>query len=118
MPVPVQLDRHLISDPSLHPLAEKVERGERLSREDGVALFASGDILGIGHMADAVNRAKHGDRVTFAANQHINPTNVCILRKTCVFCSYARLPKEEGAYRYTMEQVYEEASTANSTLTR
>jgi aminodeoxyfutalosine synthase len=69
-------------------------------------------------MADVVNRAKHGDRVTFAANQHINPTNVCILRKTCVFCSYARLPKEEGAYRYTMEQVYEEAATANSTLTR
>ncbi|MGE5098986.1 MAG: aminofutalosine synthase MqnE, partial [Deltaproteobacteria bacterium] len=118
MPIPVQLDRHLISDPSLRPLAEKVERGERLSSQDGVTLFASGDLLGIGHMADAVNRAKHGDRVTFAANQHINPTNVCILRKTCVFCSYARLPKEEGAYRYTMEQVYEEAATANSTLTR
>jgi aminodeoxyfutalosine synthase len=114
----VLLDHHLISDPSLRPLAEKVERGARLSGEDGVALFASGDLLGIGHMADAVNRAKHGDRVTFAANQHINPTNVCILRKTCVFCSYARLPKEEGAYRYTMEQVYEEAATANSTLTR
>jgi len=118
VPAPVQLDRHLISDPSLRPLAEKIERGERLSREDGVVLFASGDLLGIGHMADAVNRAKHGDRVTFAANQHINPTNVCILRKTFVFCSYARLPKEEGAYRYTMEQVYEEASTANSMLTR
>jgi aminodeoxyfutalosine synthase len=114
----VLLDHHLISDPSLRPLAEKVERGARLSVEDGVTLFASGDLLAIGHMADAVNRAKHGDRVTFAANQHINPTNVCILRKTCVFCSYARLPKEEGAYRYTMEQVYEEAATANSTLTR
>src|SRR5678815_2575635 len=58
------------------------------------------------------------DRVMFAANQHINPTNVCILRKTCVFCSYARLPKEEGAYRYTMEQVYAEAAGANSTMTR
>jgi len=118
VPVLVKLDRNLISDPSLYSLAEKVERGERLTADDGVALFASGDLLGIGHMADAVNRAKHGDRVTFAANQHINPTNVCILRKTCVFCSYARLPKEEGAYRYTMEQVYEEASTANSMLTR
>jgi len=118
VPSPVQLDHRLISDPSLRPLAEKVERGERLSLDDGVALFSSGDLLGIGHMADAVNRAKHGDRVTFAANQHINPTNVCILRKTCVFCSYARLPKEEGAYRYTMEQVWEEAATANTTLTR
>jgi aminodeoxyfutalosine synthase len=118
VPAPVQLDHHLISDPSLRPLAEKVERGERITQADGVTLFNSGDLLAIGHMADAVNRVKNGDRVTFAANQHINPTNVCILRKTCVFCSYARLPKEEGAYRYTMEQIWEEAATANSTLTR
>ena len=118
MPVPVRLDRQLISDSSLAPLADKVEAGERLSFDDGVALFRSDDITGIGHLADAVNRAKHGDRVMFAANQHINPTNICILRKTCVFCSYARLPKEEGAYRYTMEQIWEEAATANSMLTR
>jgi aminodeoxyfutalosine synthase len=118
LPIPVRLDRQLISDSALAPLAEKVETGERLSFDDGVALFKSNDITGIGHLADSVNRAKHGDRVMFAANQHINPTNICILRKTCVFCSYARLPKEEGAYRYTMEQVWEEAATANSTLTR
>jgi aminodeoxyfutalosine synthase len=118
VPASVQLDHDLISDPSLRPLAEKVERGERLTQADGVTLFNSGDLLAIGHLADAVNHAKNGDRVTFAANQHINPTNVCILRKTCVFCSYARLPKEEGAYRYTMDQVWEEAATANSTLTR
>jgi aminodeoxyfutalosine synthase len=118
MPEPVTLDRSLISDPSLAPIADKVERGERLSSDDGVAIFESSDLIGIGHLADAVNRAKHGNRVTFAANQHINPTNVCILRKTCVFCSYARLPKEEGAYRYTMDQVWAEAETANSTLTR
>ena len=118
MPIPVRFDRHLISDSALAPLADKVEAGERLSFDDGVALFRSDDITGIGHLADSVNRAKHGDRVMFAANQHINPTNICILRKTCVFCSYARLPKEEGAYRYTMEQIWEEAATANSTLTR
>jgi len=119
LPVPpVRLDRQLISDPSLAPLADKVEAGERLSFDDGVALFRTNDITGIGHLADSVNRAKHGDRVMFAANQHINPTNICILRKTCVFCSYARLPKEEGAYRYSMEQIWEEAATANSTLTR
>jgi aminodeoxyfutalosine synthase len=118
VPAPVRLDRHLISDPALAPLADKVEGGERLTTGDGVALFATNDLIGLGHLADAVNRAKHGLRVTFAANQHINPTNICTLRKTCVFCSYARLPKEDGAYRYTMEQVYAEAETANSTLTR
>lgn len=114
----VHLERSLISDPLLSPIADKVERGERLSAADGVTLFSSSDIVGVGHMADAVNRAKNGVRVTFAANHHINPTNICTLRKTCVFCSYARLPKEEGAYRYTMEQVWAEAATANSTLTR
>jgi aminodeoxyfutalosine synthase len=114
----VSLDAGLISDPALRQVAAKVERGERLTPADGVALFESSDLLGVGHLADAVNRAKHGDRVTFAANQHINPTNICILRKTCVFCSYARLPKEEGAYHYTLDQVYEEAAASNSTLTR
>src|ERR1041384_4029732 len=118
MPSPVRLDRALVIDPAFGPIADKIERGERLSMEDGVTLFASPDLIGVGHMADALNRAKHGNRVTFAANQHINPTNICILRKTCVFCSYARLPKEDGAYRYTMEHVYAEAATANSTLTR
>ena len=118
MPIPVAIDRRVITDPALLALADKIERGERLSNADGVALFATSDILGLGAMANAVNRAKHGDRVMFAANQHINPTNICILRKTCVFCSYARLPKEEGAYRYTMEQVWEEAASATSTLTR
>jgi len=118
VPNPVQLDRSLISDPSLSPVADKVERGERLSDADGVALFASSDLIAIGHMADRVNLAKNGTTVTFAANHHINPTNICTLRKTCVFCSYARLPKEEGAYRYTMDQIWAEAATANSTLTR
>src|ERR1051325_681109 len=92
--------------------------GERLVNADACTLFATWDIIGLGALADAANRARHGNRVTFAANQHINPTNICTLRKTCVFCSYARLPKEEGAYRYTMDQVWEEAAAANSTLTR
>ena len=118
MPPAVSLDRALITDPTLHPVADKVERGERLDRDDGITLFGTDDIVGLGHMADAANRVRHGDRVTFAANQHINPTNICILRTTCVFCSYARLPKEDGAYRYTLEQVLEESDSANSTLTR
>ena len=115
---PAPVTRALLRDPALLPIADKVERGERLSHEDGLLLFRSPDLLGVGTLADAANRARHGDRVTFAANQHINPTNVCILRKTCVFCSYARLPKEEGAYRYTLEQTLGEASHARDGLTR
>jgi aminodeoxyfutalosine synthase len=114
----VKLDRSRLSDPALHAIADRVAAGERLTTADGVALFRTPDLLGLGTLADAVNRAKHGDRVTFAANQHINPTNVCILRTTCVFCSYARLPKEDGAYRYTMDQVWAEAAQASGAMTR
>ena len=117
MPTAV-FDRSRISDPALHPIADRVMAGERLTSDHGVSLFRTPDLIGLGTLADAVNRAKHGDRVTFASNQHINPTNVCILRQTCVFCSYARLPKEDGAYRYTMDQVWAEAEQAAGAMTR
>ena len=118
MPPRVELNRGLLRDAALLPIADKVERGERLTAADGVTLFTSPDLIGVGSMADASNRARYGDRITFAANQHINPTNVCILRKTCVFCSYARLPKEDGAYRYTLDQTLAEAAHARNGLTR
>ncbi len=107
-----------LRDPALLPIARKIEAGERLSGSDAATLYRSPDLLGVGYLADAVNIAKNGRVVTFASNQHINPTNVCVLRKTCVFCGYARLPKEEGAYRYTMEQVMAEAERARDGMTR
>ncbi len=118
MPTPVDVSRGQVRDAALHGIVDKVAAGERLNDADALTLFRTPDLLGVGYLADAVNQAKHGLTVTFAANQHINPTNVCVLRKTCVFCGYARLPKEEGAYRYSLEQVMEEARLAHNGLTR
>jgi len=115
---PLELPLNRLSDPALQPIAEKLAAGQRLDDADGLTLYRSPDLLGVGALADAVNRAQHGNVVTFAANQHINPTNVCILRKTCVFCGYARLPKEDGAYRYTLDQVLAEAEPARNGLTK
>lgn len=100
------------SDPALIPVAEKVEAGERLDFEDGVALFRSTDLLAIGAMGDLANRRQHGDRVFFVANQHINPTNVCILNKVCVFCSYGVKPTHARAYTMTLEEAFQEAERA------
>ena len=114
----ISLDLGRISDRALRAVGEKVESQTRLTNEDAELLFTTPDLLGVGLLADYANRRKHGDVVTFAANQHINPTNVCYLRKNCSFCSFARLPKEEGAYHYTLDQVFAEAETAASGLTR
>jgi len=112
------LDLARVTDPALRRVGEKVGSGTRLSHDDASLLFTTPDLLGVGMLANFANNRKHGDVVTFAANQHINPTNVCYLRKTCVFCSFARLPKEEGAYHYTLDQVFSEAETAASGLTK
>jgi len=111
-------DLSRLSDMALRAVGEKVMSGTRLDTADGLTLFRSPDLIGLGLLANHVNAAKHGDVVTFAANQHINPTNVCYLRTTCVFCSFARLPKEDGAYHYTLDQVFEEAAVADNGLTR
>src|SRR3989449_8404225 len=103
---------------ALAPIADRVERGERLTRDDALALFHSNDLLTIGRLADQVNRRRNGDRVCFAANQHINPTNVCVLRNTCVFCSFARMPQEEGAYTRSLDEVFAEADAARDNPTR
>jgi len=118
MPAPPTPDRGRLTDPALHAIADRVAAGHRLDDADGETLFRSSDLIGVGELADAANRARHGDRVYFSANQHINPTNICILRKTCVFCSFARLPKEADAYHYTLDQVLAEAAVADGGLTR
>ncbi len=105
-------------DPALRPIVGRVERGERLGRDDALALFASADLLTLGELADRANRRRNGDRVFFAANQHINPTNVCILRNTCVFCSFARMPQEDGQYTRSLEDVFAEADAARDNPTR
>jgi aminodeoxyfutalosine synthase len=110
------LDR--VADPALRRVGEQLAEGKRLDAAAARAAYATTDLIGLGALANAVNHAANGDMVTFAANQHINPTNVCVLRKTCAFCGYARLPKEDGAYRYTLEQVLGEAAAAANGLTK
>ncbi|HUL04553.1 MAG TPA: aminofutalosine synthase MqnE [Gemmatimonadales bacterium] len=105
-------------DPALDLIAGKVSRNERLTGDDALTLFRSPDLLTIGRLADQANRAKHGNRVSFAANQHINPTNVCVLRNTCVFCSFARMPREDGAYTRSLDEVFAEADAARANPTR
>jgi aminodeoxyfutalosine synthase len=107
-----------LRDPALTRIEEKVARSERLGRDDALALFQCNDLLTIGRLADLANRRSNGDRVSFAANQHINPTNVCVLRNTCVFCSFARMPREAGAYARSLDEVFAEAEAARDNPTR
>jgi aminodeoxyfutalosine synthase len=91
------------ADTRLEPIWDKVHTGRRLDREDGLALFATDDLLGVGRIADHVKRSREGDRVYVVINRHITPTNVCVL--SCAFCGFARKPGEAGAYEHTIEDM-------------
>jgi aminodeoxyfutalosine synthase len=83
--------------------AEKVLAGQRLSREDGLALYACDDVHLVGGLANFVRERLHGDHTFFNVNQHINYTNIC--NKLCRFCAFQRLPGQEGAYVMSPEEV-------------
>jgi aminodeoxyfutalosine synthase len=77
----------------LDAIRDKVRSGERLSFEDGLALFRCPDVVAVGQIANDVRERLHGDRTYFNRNMRIEVTNVCVA--SCLFCSFAKL--EEGA---------------------
>ncbi len=96
-----------IEDRHLNSILEKVEAGERLSYEDGIAMFRSSDILALGYMANLVRERLHGDVTYFNVNRHINPTDVCVA--SCRLCAFGKKAKDPTAYTMSLEQVWEVA---------
>src|SRR6201993_3694043 len=97
----------VINDSHLEPIAAKVLAGERLSFEDGVALYRSPDLLALGWLANHVREQRHGNICYFNVNRHINPTNVCVAH--CKLCAFGRSPDSPGAYTFALEEIWQRA---------
>jgi aminodeoxyfutalosine synthase len=95
--------RALFRDARLLPIWERVQAGQRLSREDGLLLLETPDLHGLGRLADLAKSRRHGDRVFFVLNRYVNPTNLCVL--SCAFCDFARKKGEAGAFENSIEDV-------------
>jgi aminodeoxyfutalosine synthase len=94
--------------PTLDSIRAKVEAGERLDFEDGLALMESDDLLALGELADLARRVRGGDdRVFFVQNVNLYQTNVC--RVKCKFCAFAATRRQEHAYTHTAEELVEDA---------
>jgi aminodeoxyfutalosine synthase len=97
-----------ITDTRLEPVAKKVLAGERLSAEDGLALYQSNDLLAVGWLANYVREKKHGNVTYFNVNRHINPTNVCVAH--CKLCAFGRSVDSPGAYTFALDEMYARAA--------
>jgi len=90
-------------------LIQKVRNRERLTQEEGEALYEL-DLYTLGELADEIRREKYGKKSYFNINRHINPTNVCA--DICKFCAYSASRKNPNQYTMTHEQILEIAENS------
>ena len=92
------------NDAVLKSIGQKIINNQRISFEDGVALFEKASLPYVGALANWKRNELHGDNTYFNRNFHIEPTNVCVF--SCKFCSYSKLyaHKEEG-WELTIDQM-------------
>src|SRR5215213_642357 len=93
---------HFSHDGRLNEIATRVTNGERLSLADGVALYATDDLPGLGKLADIARRRRHGRKTYFNVNRHLNPTNICYA--DCKFCGFFVKHNQEGGYTHSLEE--------------
>jgi len=96
-----------IRDSRLFSIYDNAMTDNRLSREEGVALFESDDLAGVGFIADQARERKARETVFWVRNLHINYTDICAAG--CTFCSFARTKPEDG-YVYSHERTAQEVS--------
>lgn len=89
----------------------KVEAGQRLSFDDGMALEGSNDLFALGEMANLVRERYNGQFAYYNVNTHINPTNVCVYK--CDFCAFRADLDDPRAYVMNERQILERAGQAH-----
>src|SRR4051794_24089635 len=95
----------------LQAIREKVEAGQRLSFDDGVALDESNDLFALGEMANLVRERYNGNFGYYNVNTHINPTNVCVYK--CDFCAFRADLDDPRAYVMDRDQIVARAGQAH-----
>ena len=110
--IPAVAHKFQTYDARLAPIAAKVIAGERLTADDGLALYRSGDILAVGWLANLVRERKNGNVCYFNVNRHINPTNVCVA--ACRLCAFGRKKDSPGSYTMALEEAWQTAASGYS----
>jgi len=103
--LPPSLDGGYYEKLGLGSVCEKVRAGERLSLEDGEALFQCSDLGAVGALAHAARARLHGDRAYYVLNQHINYSNICV--NGCRFCAFGRERGDAKAFELSVEDILE-----------
>ncbi|MBK7799887.1 MAG: aminofutalosine synthase MqnE [Saprospiraceae bacterium] len=98
---------HLVEaekDVRLVEIAHAVYEENRISTNDAEYLYENASLSFLGVLANEIKSRRHGDKVFFNRNFHVEPTNICVY--SCSFCSYSRLIKQRSqGWEYTHEEI-------------
>lgn len=83
---------------------DKLEKGERLTFEDGLSLYQCKELPVLSFMANYVReKKKPGNIVTYIIDRNINYTNVCVDK--CSFCAFYRPVGSDEGYVLPYEEI-------------
>ena len=75
---------------------EKAVLGERLTKNDALALYEDNDLLWLAKCARQVKELKSGRNVYYIVNRHINLTNIC--SSNCPLCAFQCKVDDDQGY--------------------
>jgi len=92
----------------LERIYDKIRRGERITKDEGISLLNSNDLLSLGKLADEKREERFKDNCYFSLNININPTNICVYR--CPLCAFSR--DESDGFLLSRDEIIEKVASA------
>ena len=87
-------------------IEEKIQTEQAISRQEAEQLFLNGSNEELAHLASLTRKRFHApDEATYLIMAIINYTNICVAK--CDYCSFYRLPHQEGTYLLSFEELCE-----------
>ncbi len=89
----------------INDIAAKVRQGERVDRQEALALYTHAPTALLGELADGIRARRHPDRlVTYIIDRNVNYTNICVAR--CNFCAFYRPVGSAEGYVLGFEEIH------------
>ena len=90
---------------SIEAIAQKVRGGERVDRDEALALYLDAPTALLGELADGIRARKHPERVvTYIIDRNVNYTNICVAR--CNFCAFYRPVGSGEGYVLGFDEIF------------
>jgi cyclic dehypoxanthinyl futalosine synthase len=94
---------------NIDDIYKKIEKRERINKEEGIFLLKNGDPIIMGNLAHNIRMKKNNPHiVTFIMDTNINYTNICYTK--CSFCAFYK-DKEHG-YTLSIDELREKVIQA------